>query len=113
MELLSARYVMGRTLDLDGAGAVVHVRADAAALDVLERRLSELGPCARRSYTNHVAFGVRGSPDIAEALADAMEALVLDPAASPAAQVQAIDAARRPNWIRLQELARARLAGAP
>ncbi len=108
MELLSARYVMGRTLDLDGAGAVVHVRADAAALDVLERRLSELGPCARRSYTNHVAFGVRGSPDIAEALADAMEALVLDPAGSPAALVQAIDAARRPNWIRLQELARAR-----
>lgn len=108
MELLRARYVMGRTLDLDGPGAVVHVRADAAALGVLEQRLAELGPCSRRSYAHHVAFGVRGSPDIVEALADAMEALVLDPAASPSQLLQGMNAGRRPNWIRLQELARAR-----
>ena len=112
MELLSARYVMGRTLDLEGPGAVVHVRADVhersnvAALNALEKRLSELGPCSRRTYTNHVAFGVRGSADIVEALADAMEAMVLDPAVSASELLQTIARARRPNWVRLQELAR-------
>lgn len=107
MELLNARYVMGHTLDLDGPGAVVQVRGGASELTALAARLGTLGPLSQRTFREHVALGVRCSPDVVEALVDAMETLAADPEASPEEAKRRVEASRRPGWARLVEAARA------
>lgn len=108
MELLNARYVMGHTLDLDGPGAVVQVRGESSELTLLAARLGTLGPLSQRNFREHVAMGVRCSPDVVETLVDAMETLAADPTASPNEAKRLVEGARRPGWARLVEAARAR-----
>ncbi len=107
MELVNARYVTGRTLDLDGPGAVIHVRAESSELTALAARIAALGHYSRRDFRDFVALGIRCTPDVAEALADAMELLATDPSASPYDARQTLDAARRPTWVQALEAAKA------
>ncbi len=105
MELLGARYVVGCTLDLAGAGGVIHVRGDSAEITALAARLAVLGPFSQRIFAGHVALGVRCSPDVVEAVADAMEVLATDPTASPHALRQVVDSRREAGWMRIREAA--------
>lgn len=108
MELISARYVVGATLDLSGAGAVIHVRGESAEITALAARLAALGPFSQRTYSDRVALGVRCSPDVVEAVADAMELLATDTSASPYALRKVVDEARRASWMQIREAAMAK-----
>ncbi len=108
MEFLGARYVVGPTLDLDGPGAVAHVRATTAEITALADRLAALGPFSQRVYPSHVALGVRSAPEVVETTAEAVERLILDASASPYQARRDIEAGRVTNWTRLREVAIAR-----
>lgn len=105
MELIGARYVVGRTLDLGGAGGVIHVRGESAEITALATRLAALGPFSQRNFGSHIALGVRCSPDVVEAVADAMETLATDLTASPYALRKAVDAKREAGWMKIREAA--------
>lgn len=105
MELISARYVVGATLDLPGPGAVLHVRGESSEITALAARLAALGPFSQRSYADRIALGVRCSPDVVEAVADAMEVLATDTSASPYALRKVVDAARQGPWMAIREAA--------